>query len=112
MRRHLTIYVLALSFVLALTAKALAEDPADQLVLHLIAPHVTDPAIDRALDDHYVWLDPARTNHKLLVFMPGTGASPALYQLVQQEAARLGVIGEDDSDREERKAEDRWKPVC
>jgi len=94
--RHSTIYVLALSFALAVTAKAVAESPTDQLVLHVVAPRVTDPAIDRALDDHYVWLDPAaRTNHKLLVFMPATGNRPALYQLVQQEAARLGyhVIG-------------------
>jgi hypothetical protein len=66
------------------------------LVLHLVAPQTTDPAIDRALDDHYVWLDTAaRSNQKLLVFLPGTGLTPAMYQLLQQEAARLGyhVIG-------------------
>ncbi len=66
------------------------------LVLHVVAPQATDPAIDRFLDNHYAWLDTtARTNHKLLVFMPGTGLTPAVYQLVQQEAARVGyhVIG-------------------
>jgi hypothetical protein len=66
------------------------------LVLHVVAPQSTDAAIDQALNAHYVWLDTtARTNHKLLVFMPGTGLTPAAYQLVEQEAARLGyhVVG-------------------
>jgi len=66
------------------------------LVLHIVAPQATDPAIDKALDNHYVWLDTTvRSNHKLFVFLPGTGLTPAVYQLVQQEAARLGyhVIG-------------------
>jgi len=100
-KQLLLICVLGLA---AFTGKGLAgdingddEDNAnDQLVLHLVAPQATDPAIDRALDNHYVWLDiAAPTNHKLLVFMPGTGVPPAAYQLVQQEAARLGyhVIG-------------------
>ena len=103
MRRHLALYVVALSFVLGVAAKALAGEtvfttgaPNDQLVLHVVAPQATDPAIDRALDNHYVWLDPAaRTNHKLLVFMPGSATPPAGYQLVQREAAQLGyhVIG-------------------
>ena len=72
------------------------EESSAPLVLHLVAPGTTDPTIDRALDNHYVWLDTtARSNHKLLVFLPGTGLTPAVYQLVQQEAARLGyhVIG-------------------
>jgi len=61
-----------------------------------VRPQDTDPAIDRALDRHYVWLDrAARSNHKLLVFMPGRGGRPANLQLVQREAAGLGyhVIG-------------------
>src|SRR6058998_2295581 len=61
-----------------------------------VAPQATDPAIDQALDRHYVWLDTtARSNHKLFVFLPGTGQNPSIFQLVQQEAARLGyhVIG-------------------
>ena len=70
--------------------------PAPTLVLHVVAPQATDPAIDQGLDDHYVWLDTtARSNHKLFVFLPGTGQNPSIFQLVQQEAARLGyhVIG-------------------
>jgi hypothetical protein len=72
------------------------ETSSAPLVQHVVAPQATDPAIDRFLDNHYVWLDTtAKSNHKLLVFMPGTGLTPAVYQLVQQEAARLGyhVIG-------------------
>jgi hypothetical protein len=66
------------------------------LVLHVVAPQATDPAINRFLDSHYAWLDTTtRSNHKLLLFLPGTGMTPAVYQLVQQEAARVGyhVIG-------------------
>ena len=67
-----------------------------EFVLHVVAPQATDPAIDRALDDHLAWLDPtAPTNHKLFVFLPGFSLTPSDYQLVQQEAARLGyhVVG-------------------
>ncbi len=73
-----------------------AEESSVPLVLHLVAPQVTDPAIDRFLDAHYVWLDTtAQSQHRLLVFMPGTGQRPAQFQLIEQEAARLGfhVIG-------------------
>lgn len=73
-----------------------SETPVAPLVEHIVAPQATDPVIDRALDNHYAWLDTtARSNHKLFVFLPGTGQNPSLYQLVQQEAARLGyhVIG-------------------
>jgi pimeloyl-ACP methyl ester carboxylesterase len=67
-----------------------------EFVLHVVAPQATDPAIDRALDDHLAWLDPtAPTNHKLIVLLPGFDTIPTDMQLVQQEAARLGyhVIG-------------------
>src|SRR2546427_1872442 len=73
-----------------------ATAPAVPLVLHVVAPQTTDPAIDRFLDNHYVWLDTtARSNQKLLVFMPGARQAPGMFQRVQQEAARLGyhVIG-------------------
>jgi hypothetical protein len=66
------------------------------LVRHIVAPQATDPAIDRALADHYVWLDTtARGNPKLLVFLPGNNNQPAGWQKLEQEAARLGyhVIG-------------------
>jgi hypothetical protein len=77
--------------------EANVRDAKEGLVAHIVDPKDTDPAIDyKAPGNHYAWLDPgAQTNHQLLVFMPGTGVSPAVYQLVQREAARLGyhVIG-------------------
>jgi len=66
------------------------------LVRHIVPPKETDPEITLGLSDHYVWLDPtARGNPKLLLFMPGTNNVPASWQLLGQEAARLGyhVIG-------------------
>jgi len=56
-----------------------SESPAP-LVPHIVAPKDTDPAIDKALDNHLAWLDTsAERNHKLLVFMPGHGAQPEMY---------------------------------
>lgn len=72
------------------------EQSSAPLIEHIVSPALTDPAIDQALDNHYVWLDTtARSNHKLFLFLPGTGQNPSTFQLVQQEAARLGyhVIG-------------------
>ena len=67
------------------------EESSAPLVLHVVAPQATDPAIDQALDNHYAWLDTtARSNHKLFVFMPGHGQRPAMFQHVPAEAARLG----------------------
>ena len=72
------------------------------LVPRIIAPQVTDPDIDwipiinPQFNHHYVYLDPsAESNSKLFVFLPGANAKPRLFQLIQQEAARLGyhVIG-------------------
>jgi hypothetical protein len=66
------------------------------LVRHIVAPQATDPDINVALADHYVWLDPSvRGNPKLFVFMPGTNNVPASWQRLEQEAAGLGyhVIG-------------------
>lgn len=83
---------------------AVVAEPAP-LVPRIIAPQATDPdidwvpAVDPQFNHHYVWLDAARpSNGKLFVFMPGIGPpgpKPRSYQLVQQEAARLGyhVIG-------------------
>jgi hypothetical protein len=77
-------------------------DDQASLVLHLVDPRVTDPeitwvpAVDPQLAKHYVWLDPSvRGNPKLLVFMPGANNVPGSWQLLEQEAARLGyhVIG-------------------
>lgn len=81
-----------------------AAEPAP-LVPRLIAPQTTDPDIDWVptiepqFNHHYVWLDASRpSSGKLFVFLPGIGTQsprPRSYQLVQQEAARLGyhVIG-------------------
>src|SRR6266568_5471091 len=73
------------------TFDRLSEASSAPLVEHIVAPQATDPAIDQALDDHYAWLDTtARWNHKLFVFLPGGRQRPAMFQLVPQEAARLG----------------------
>src|SRR2546430_1993180 len=68
----------------------------------LIAPLATGPdstwvpVVNPQFNHRYVWLDQSQSsNAKLFVFMAGTGGRPRGYQLVQQEAARLGyhVIG-------------------
>ena len=72
------------------------------LVPRIIAPQTTDPEIDwiptvnPQFNQHYVWLDPSqKANPKLFVFLPGATGKPRGYQLLEQEAARLGyhVIG-------------------
>jgi hypothetical protein len=82
------------------------EDP-PALVLHRVRPLDTgpatgsdainwEPAIKPESAYHYAWVDPSnRSNPKLLVFLPGATNRPMDYQLVEQEAARLGynVIG-------------------
>lgn len=82
-----------------------AED--SPLVLHVVRPRDTGPASGAGVIDweptanpssayHYAWVNPAsRANPKLLVFMPGATNRPMDYQLISQEAARLGyhVIG-------------------
>src|SRR3989441_7630250 len=61
------------------------------LVVRTIAPQLTDPAIDRAIANHYVWLDTtARSNHNLFLFLPSGRSTPDTFQLIGQEAARLG----------------------
>jgi len=73
-----------------------SDDDSDEsdltpLVQHIIAPYATDPRINRALANHYVWLDPtARSNHKLFLFLPSGRSAPDTFQLIGQEAARLG----------------------
>jgi pimeloyl-ACP methyl ester carboxylesterase len=83
------------------TMSVATAEPAP-LVPRIIAPQATDPEIDwipgvnPQFNQHYVWLDATqRSNPKLFVFLPGSGAKPRGYQLIQQEAARLGyhVIG-------------------
>jgi len=84
------------------SSMSLASAEPAPLVPRIIAPQATDPAIDwipavnPQFNHHFVWLDTDQeSNGKLFVFMAGTGGRPRGYQLVQQEAARLGyrVIG-------------------
>jgi hypothetical protein len=72
-------------------SRANADAGSAPLVVHIVAPQATDPAIDQFLDNHYASLDTsARSNHRLLVLMTGTGQLPAQFRFLQNEAARLG----------------------
>jgi hypothetical protein len=79
-----------------------AVDERAPLVFHIVDPVATDPDItfvvpttipptDPQLARHYVWYNPSAVgNSKLLVFMPGTRNVPPSWQLLGQEAARMG----------------------
>jgi len=68
-----------------------AAESTAPLIQHIIAPQATDDRIDRALANHYVWLDTAaRSNQKLFLFLPSGRSAPDTFLLVGQEAARLG----------------------
>jgi len=68
-----------------------AAESTAPLIQYIVAPQATDDRIDRALANHYVWLDTAaRSNHKLFLFLPSGRSAPDTFQLVGQEAARLG----------------------
>ena len=57
----------------------------------LFRPSVTDPAITQFNDRHYAVVDPAVTGRgRLLLFLPGTGATRLLYREFPKNAARLG----------------------
>lgn len=64
-----------------------------ELAAHAVAPQTTDPAITLALDDHLVWL-PARgpRNGRLFLYLPSSRSTPAVSQIFEQEAARLGYL--------------------
>ncbi len=54
-------------------------------------PSVTDPAITQFNDRHYAVVDPAVTGRgRLVLFLPGTGATPFLYREFPKNAAGLG----------------------
>jgi hypothetical protein len=56
-----------------------------------ILPQDTDSTINSSTNPHYVVLDQSvASNHKLFVFLPGTGAPPTGYRLITQQAAKLG----------------------
>ena len=66
-------------------------DAAAPLESLLVKPADTDPAIAKALSEHYVWLDPAaRHGKKLFIHMPGARNTPSSFRLLAKEAARLG----------------------
>lgn len=57
----------------------------------LFRPSVTDPAITQFNDRHYAVVDPAvRSRGRLVLFLPGTGATPFLYREFPRNAAKLG----------------------
>lgn len=57
----------------------------------LFRPSVTDPAITQFNERHYAVVDPAVTTRgRLVLFLPGTGATPFLYREFPNNAATLG----------------------
>ena len=81
---YLLLTVLLLVNLFASTASAVQQRV-------FFAPSATDPAITQFNDNHYAVVDPAVTNRGLLVlFLPGTGATPSQYCLFPQDAASLG----------------------
>ena len=70
-----------------------AEDgPRGSPLLHRVSPLATDVALKGSswLEDHYVWVDPEHSNGRLFLFMVGNGNTNSQFQLLPQEAARLG----------------------
>ena len=70
----------------------------DNIVLlrHEVAPNLTDPAINIALDPHLAWLPtPGHRNGRLFLFLASSRVPPSVSQIFLQEAAQLGyhVIG-------------------
>jgi hypothetical protein len=68
------------------------EGPDRSPLLHRVPPLATDAALAGSswLEDHYVWTDREHSNGKLFVFMVGNGNTNSQFQLLPQEAARLG----------------------
>jgi acetyl esterase/lipase len=100
MRRIAILAVVA--FVAALTSNVAGAQgdgplqPDSDRVVYAIAPHDTDAAIDRFNDDNLViYRRSTAANAPLLVFMPGTGGTPASARLFMDLASKLGyrVIG-------------------
>ncbi len=55
------------------------------------APSATNPAISQFNSNHYAVVDPALTSRgRLVLFLPGTGATPFLYREFSNNAASLG----------------------
>lgn len=76
--------------------KSQAELSTAPLIEHVVSPLATDPAINPVFGNHFAWFDStAKSNHRLLVVLPGTGQAADQFLLIQQLGARLGyhVIG-------------------
>jgi hypothetical protein len=55
------------------------------------SPSTTEPAILQFNNNHYSVVDPAvESRGRLVLFLPGTGATPAMYQAFPETAAGLG----------------------
>ncbi|MFN7956536.1 MAG: hypothetical protein U0610_32820 [bacterium] len=63
----------------------------DTMLVHVIDPSSTDPAISSSFDSHQTFLETAvAPNGKLLLFLPGTDAEPRAYQRLLAAAAAIG----------------------
>ncbi|MEM9885522.1 MAG: hypothetical protein AAF849_06485 [Bacteroidota bacterium] len=71
-------------FCLCYQLVAWTQDP------RLILPSTTDPNITTLDNPHYIYTPQGTAQNKLFVFLPGTGATPAGYQLISEEAAKSG----------------------
>jgi hypothetical protein len=65
-------------------------DPTIAVRSDLIAPKDTDPAIDTALEPHYVVSPVAPLRGRLFVFLPATGGLPTNFHLLADQGARNG----------------------
>jgi hypothetical protein len=84
-------FPLLLLFLLGFTGVAFAQRQS-----LYVPPRDTDPAISTNLQSHYCVLNPAvPPKNRLFVFLPGTGGTPAGYNLVCDAAADQGfhVVG-------------------
>jgi hypothetical protein len=78
------VLIIGLTLLSVLTAKA-------QLIEHQILPSATDTNINGNNPPHCVYLDNSVNQiNKLLLFIPGTNATPWDYRMFQQTAANLG----------------------
>lgn len=65
--------------------------PTPTLLVHVVEPASTDPAISSSFDSHQTFLDTTVVeNGRLLLFLPGTDAQPRAYQRILTAAAALG----------------------
>ena len=66
-------------------------DPQIAVRAEFVAPKDTDPAIDTALEPHYVVLSSATASRgRLFLFLPGTGTNSEVFKLLAQQGARNG----------------------